>query len=111
MSGHSFQFTPGGGIVAAGDADDDDAIVPANAALFAQPERVEAPKAQPARRISFDKPLNVVKAAKARLRDVEREIKKLRALEKERDELRRLLDAATNKPRAIVREITTAKRG
>ncbi len=90
-----------------------DTIVPANPAMFRTPEvqNVAAPRAQPAKRIATDKPFDVIKAAKARLRAVEREIKRLRALETERDELRRLLDAAMNKPRATVREITTAKRG
>ncbi len=86
----------------------EDTIVPANPDMFRAPDREQVRKT---RRISVEKPLNVVKAAKARLRDVEREIKKLRALEKERDELRRLLDAATNKPRAVVRELSAAKRG
>lgn len=42
---------------------------------------------------------NVVKAARARLREVERQIKRLRKLEKERDELKRLLSAARAEPK------------
>lgn len=42
---------------------------------------------------------NVVKAARARLREVERQIKQIRKLEKERDELKRLLSAAKAEPK------------
>ena len=50
-------------------------------------------------------PKNVVALAKARLREVKSELRKLKALEKERAELERLIAAAENKPRAVVREI------
>jgi hypothetical protein len=50
-------------------------------------------------------PKNVVALAKARLREVKSEIRRLKALEKERDELTRLIEAAESKPRAVVREI------
>ncbi len=53
-------------------------------------------------------PRGVIKAAKARLRDIKREVKRLKALEKERDELERLLAAAAGKPR-LVRNITSAR--
>lgn len=56
-------------------------------------------------------PADVIKLARARLRDVEREIKRCKALEKERDQLRRLLDAADNKPRAVVRELPKRSAG
>lgn len=49
---------------------------------------------------SFD----VIKAARARLREVERQIKQLRKLEKERDQLSRLLKAA-DRPLATVKPI------
>ncbi len=114
MSGHSFEFSPGGIVAVSQESNGtNETIIPANADMFRvqEPRAAAAPKAQPARRIALDKPLNVIKAAKARLRELEREIKRVRALEKERDELRRLLDAATNKPRAVVRELTTARRG
>lgn len=57
------------------------------------------------------KPLNVVKLALARLREVDREIKHLRKLEEERCELRRLLDAAKAKPRANLRELPKRSAG
>lgn len=50
-------------------------------------------------------PKNIVATAKKRLRDIESELRRMKRLEKERDELRRLVEAATNKPRAVVREI------
>jgi hypothetical protein len=62
-----------------------------------------------AQRVSSDKPINVVKLARARLRDVQRGIKQLRKLEKERDELERLIRAADGKPVAVVANIRTAK--
>ncbi len=88
----------------------DDTITPANADLFRAPERVAPARPQPTKRIARDKPLNVVKAAKARLREVERDLKRLRKLEVERDELKRLIHAAVTKPCANVRDIA-AKRG
>ncbi len=72
------------------------------------PRPVAKPQAV-AKLTSITKPINVLQLAKARLREVEREIKRLRALEGERDELRRVIDAATNKPRAVVRDITAAR--
>ncbi len=53
------------------------------------------------------KPVNVVRLARARLREVERDIKRLKKLETERDELRRLLDAAAQKPRGTLRSLPT----
>jgi len=50
---------------------------------------------------------DVVKAAKARLREVERQIKLLKALETERDKLQRLLKAA-ERPLAAVKPIRGA---
>lgn len=50
-------------------------------------------------------PKNVVALAKARLREVKRELRTKKALEKERDELQRLIAAAENKPRAVVTDI------
>ena len=60
-------------------------------------------------RVSADKPINVVKLARARLREVQRGIKQLRKLEKERDELERLIRAADGKPVAVVANLRTAK--
>lgn len=48
------------------------------------------------------KPQNIVSLAKARLREVKTELRRMRALEKERDELERLIKAAENAPRATV---------
>ncbi len=109
---HAFEFTDSHKIVPIGSKGDDFPIVGASADLFRAPEPPAPARAQAGKRIAKkDKPLNIVKAAKQRLKDVEREIKRLRALEKERDELRRLLDAAINQPRAAVRDISAAKRG
>jgi hypothetical protein len=52
-------------------------------------------------------PKDVVRLARARLREVEREIKRIHKLETERDELKRLLDAAAGKPLALVRSLPT----
>lgn len=78
----------------------------------AVPPKAQAPVlvASVGRQSAMSAPVNVVKLAKARLRDVERELKRMRLLEGERDELRRLLDAATRKPR-IVRDPIPLKRG
>ena len=72
----------------------------------------EAPEPQyaPARRAapSQSKPLapkNIVQLAKARLKEVKVELKRMTALEKERTELERLIEAAEAKPRAVVREL------
>ncbi len=109
--GHSFEFSVDHGAIPIGDPGDDFPIVAANPALFGRALAPEVPKAAPAKPVAVEKPLNVVKAAKARLKDVNREIKRLRKLEAERDELVRLLAAANNKPRANLRDISTAKRG
>lgn len=53
------------------------------------------------------KPRDVVKLAKARLKDVNREIARLHKLERERDELKRLIDAADGRPVALVRSLPT----
>lgn len=82
------------------DEDDDlEALTPARQAPdAARPKHKPAPQKLPP-------PPNVLKLARARLRAVERELKRLRRLEQEHDELRRIIDAATNKPRAVVRQI------
>jgi len=48
---------------------------------------------------------DLIKAARAQLRELDREIRRLRKLEKRRDELKRLLDAASGKPHAVVRNL------
>lgn len=50
-------------------------------------------------------PKNVVSLAKARLREVKAELRRLKALEKEKGELERLIAAAENKPKPNLREI------
>lgn len=50
-------------------------------------------------------PKNVVALAKARLREVKTELRRLKALEKEKGELERLIAAAENKPKSNLREI------
>lgn len=50
-------------------------------------------------------PKNVVALAKARLREVKAELRRMKALEKERAELERLIAAAEDKPRAVVHEL------
>lgn len=51
-----------------------------------------------------------VKELRARLKLVEREIKALKGLEAEAEEIKRLISAAQNKPRAIVTPINSARR-
>lgn len=89
-------------VVDSDDDDDDDAEVSSPTNLPRRPSRVFAPVKKQAAPV---KPRSIVVAAKARLRDIEKELRRLKRLESERDELRRLVDAANNKPRAIVREI------
>lgn len=117
MSGHTFEFSREGGIRALGDSPEDDfKVLPANPDMFrrqdeavpALPHPSRKPTARAARPVT--KPLNVVKAAKARRRELKREIARLRKLEVELAELERLLLAAEQKPCAIVRDIA-AKRG
>lgn len=52
-----------------------------------------------------EKPINVVALARRRLREVKREIKRLRKLEAERDQLQRVINAADGKPVAVVTEL------
>lgn len=51
------------------------------------------------------KPLNVLKLARQRLRDVKRELKALKKLELEKLELERLINAANGRPVAVVRDL------
>lgn len=55
------------------------------------------------------KPINVVALARRRLREIKSELRRMRQLERERDELQRLVDAASNRrPRAVVKTIARA---
>lgn len=74
--------------------------VPAQPVVAAKPTVVAA-------KAAALKPVDVVKLARTRLREVERDIKRLKKLETERDELKRLLDAAAHKPRATIRSLPT----
>jgi hypothetical protein len=74
--------------------DDDDAAPVA----IARPTLKRAPTAK------APTPKDVVRLARARLRDVKAELKRMRRLEEERAELERLIAAAENKPCAVVRE-------
>jgi hypothetical protein len=66
-------------------------------------EYVPTPRARkPASNLA---PKNVVALAKARLRDVKTELRRLKALEREKGELERLIAAAENKPKSNLREI------
>lgn len=47
-------------------------------------------------------PKNIVRAAKARVKEIERDLKRLAALQVERDQLRRLIAAAEGKPVGVV---------
>lgn len=85
------------------DEDEDDDVAPTPRALPAKKMLARA-KVELA-------PKDVIKLARARLRDVDREIKLLKKLEVERDQLRRLLDAATNRPRALVHELPKRSAG
>ncbi len=50
-------------------------------------------------------PKTLLKQARARVRELDAEIKRLRRLEQEREELRRLIAAADGRPLAVVRDI------
>lgn len=58
----------------------------------------EPPRTKPALRLPPNtKPKNIVALAKARLKDVKAELRRMKALEKECAELERLIQAAENK--------------
>jgi hypothetical protein len=95
-------LSPQGAVAADGPDDDDDDDDGEDARESSPPPRPL--KAPPARAQAIT-PKDVVKLARTRLREVEKDLKRLRRLEVERDELRRLLDAAKTKPRGVVREI------
>lgn len=83
-------------------------VVATNGVAYVPPTRADIAMGVKPRAIS---PADVIKLARARLRDVEKEIRRCKALEKERDQLRRLLDAADAKPRAVVRELPKRSAG
>ena len=78
-----------------------DAVAPVAVAAVT-PAHEPAKARSKAKRIAPAEPLDVLRAARARLRFLNAEIKKLRKLESERAQLTRLLDAADGKPAAVV---------
>lgn len=85
---------------------------PAQASLFPEPARQAAPPtpASPAREPSrLQKPRDIVKAAKARIREIKREIARAEKLRKELDELTRLVAAAEAPKLAVVPSARTAR--
>jgi hypothetical protein len=77
----------------------------------AQPQPIPARATEPVP-ASKSKPLkttNVLALAKARLKDVNKELRRMKALEKERAELERLIAAAQTKPKAVVAAIKSAR--
>lgn len=85
------------------DDDEDQAVVRFDRATPAQ---------RRGRATAITTPKDVVKAARARLREIDAEVKRLRKLEREGAELRRLLAAAKAKPRVTnVRELPKRSAG
>lgn len=83
---------------------------PVSADMPAQPS--PAAIATPAVAVHHGEPLspkNVVKAAKARVTQIRAELRAMKALQKELNELERLIAAAKQKPVAIVRNIDHAR--
>jgi|GEM_PF-4856839 hypothetical protein len=72
-----------------------------------------APPSKPGKKSTAaprSKPVDVIKLAKQRLREVLRELKTMRRLEDEKAQLERLLNAADGKPAAVVRELRASSR-
>jgi len=119
MSGQSFEFTPAGirpldaAPIAAGE------VIPAAQAIAALKAQVATQEAaRPVGRSTHPAALeptphltgkSLVKQIRARLADVRRELKRLRKLEAEEAELKRLL-AAAKQPPARVTDIHQARR-
>lgn len=85
--------------------DDEDDISEMAASMVAKPSRSKPPRPAP----KAPEPINVLRLAKVRLREVRRELRRMRDLEQERAELERLIAAAENKPvslRALPRKTT-----
>jgi hypothetical protein len=78
----------------------------AAASQVQHPEAVQFTRSFALKPTATLKPPNVVALAKARLREVKSELRRLHALEKEKGELERLIAAAENKPQKTnLREI------
>jgi hypothetical protein len=116
MSGQSFQFTPGGVEPLAEPSVPPGAIINAGAAVEAmrrQGVAKAAPVAQPAHPAQH-KPLkrrSLVQQIRAELRDAERELKRLKRVERDVAELRRLLAAAKQPPATVADIHKTRKSG
>ncbi len=76
---------------------------------FAQ--RHAQPHPKPARQAFSLTPGAVLKLARHRVRELSAEIRRLKALEKERDQLKRLIAAASKKPQAPVRPLRSSQTG
>lgn len=96
MSGGPLQWFPDRGLVPVGSAAPALTLVepPVNDDDDADEDDAPQPKRTAPRRKAEPSPANIISLAKRRLRDVERELARLRKLEVERDELRRLIAAA-----------------
>ena len=79
-------------------------------ATVATPQR---PAMAPQRPSASLTPRNIIKLSRERLRELDREIKRLESLKKERDEIKRLLAAAKTKQdgRSNLRPLRTANQG
>lgn len=70
------------------------------------PQQTQAPTPKTQKPL---KTTNVLVLAKARLKEVNKELRRMKALEKERAELERLIAAAQTKPKAVVAAIKPAR--
>ncbi len=55
--------------------------------------------------VAVDSPRSVIKAAKARVKELRAEMKRMKLLQRELAELERLLKAASEKPKSVVRSL------
>jgi len=86
----------------------DDALAMASVAMATPAARRATVTAAPVRGHAAPaptKPMNVVREAKRRLAEINRQLRDMRKLEREGAELRRLIAAAKEKPKAVVRSI------
>lgn len=87
------------------------AVVEAQAAEIVRASPVASPQPPPSpppRSLAAAAPLapkDVLRLARARLKELDRECRRLERLKKEREELRRLVAAASGKSAAVIREI------
>lgn len=122
MDQHGFEFTPAGIVpigsyrpeMEEGHISGATAHVPKpDAAVSVQSPPAHVPRTVPAA-VAPLAPRDVIRLARKRLREVEREIARITKLQKERDQLRRLLDAADgkiSKGPGVLRDITQHRAG